>query len=88
LCYTSNDEQIDGTTLGYSRVFAVAETDEGLKIIDSLYFYKNKVTYTLSPEDDTELRKLEHVIEPGELLEVQKFQAPIEEESLKDYNRE
>ena len=88
LCFTGYDEKLKNRADAYSSIFVVAETDEGLKIINSLFFHKGEVTFTLSPESDTELRKLYHVLNPGTLVEVKKFQAPDEETSLNEYNAE
>ncbi len=81
LCYTSSDEKYEDSKIRYGRIFVVANTNEGMKIITYFLFKDGK----LDQPDDYEPN---HITNLGTLVEKRKFQAPEEENSLTDYNAE
>jgi len=81
-CYTSYTENT-GRQLGYNKLFYVAETNEGLKIIYDLTFNVKKPEWRHSHD-----LKINQVKNPGKLIAVEKYQAPEEANSLADYNAE
>jgi hypothetical protein len=81
LCYTSDDEKYEDSKIRYSRIFVVANTNEGMKII-TYFLFKDGI---LDQPDDYEPN---HITDLGTLVEKRKFQAPEEENSLADYNAE
>lgn len=81
-CYLSYESD-NGMSLDYSDIFYVAETDKGLKIIYNMrYGVKNREWRHIH---DLEVLQ---VLDNGELVSIEKYQAPIEETSLSDYNKE
>jgi len=88
-CYTSYTEGFDSTgrELCYNKIFYVAETNEGLKIIDSIFF--DIITHKWdNPAKESEIYQIGKVIHPGTLVAVEKYHAPEDEICLKDYNKE
>jgi len=86
LCYTGSDEKNKRNSQGYSRVFAIAKTNEGLKIFEEIVYSNGK---PIEHEDDfiyEDYLKYRNIQDYGELLEIKKIQAPEEEFSLKEYN--
>jgi len=81
-CYTSYTENT-GRELGYNKLFYVAETNEGMKIIYDLTFGVKEPEWRHSHD-----LKINQVKNPGELIAVEKYQAPEEANSLADYNAE
>lgn len=81
-CYTSYTEKT-GRELGYNKLFYVAETNEGLKIIYDLTFGVKEPGWRHSHD-----LKINQVKDPGKLIAVEKYQAPEEAHSLADYNVE
>ncbi len=81
-CYLSYN-QSGGKELYFSSIYFVSETNEGLKIIYTMSFDSKKGIWYHPNELDTT-----RVIDPGKLIEVEKYQAPEEESSLLDYNKE
>ncbi|MEC3874316.1 hypothetical protein [Chryseobacterium salviniae] len=81
-CYTSYTENT-GRELGYNKLFYVAETNEGLKIIYDLTFGVKEPGWRHSHD-----LKINHVKDPGKLIAVEKYQVPEEANSLADYNAE
>ncbi|KFF01451.1 hypothetical protein [Chryseobacterium luteum] len=81
-CYTSYTEDT-GRELGYNKLFYVAQTNEGLKIIYDLTFGVKEPEWRHSHD-----LKINQVKDPGKLIDVQKYQAPEEANSLADYNAE
>jgi hypothetical protein len=79
LCYTSEDEINEDDGLQFSRVFVVADTDEGLKILYYYFYNKGRLEQMHDYEP-------EYINNPGKLIKVNKLQAPEEEISLSDYN--
>ncbi|WP_196887659.1 hypothetical protein [Aureivirga sp. CE67] len=79
-CYVSHSEDFD-KPLSYSRIYYVANTEKGLKIIDYNRFVQGKWEH----QADTDVMD---IINPGTLISVEKYQAPEEEMSLMDYNAE
>ena len=80
-CYVSY-EQKTGYPIGYSTIFYVSETDEGLKIIYAKN-YNTSVKHGWSHSHDL---KVLQVLKDGTLLAVEKYEAPEEATSLADYN--
>ncbi len=81
-CYTSYTENT-GRELSYNKLFYVAETNEGLKIIYDLTFGVKEPGWRHSHD-----LKINQVKDPGKLIAVEKYQAPEEANSLADYNAE
>lgn len=81
-CYTSYTENT-GRELGYNKLFYVAKTDQGLKIIYDLTYGVKDPEWRHSHD-----LKINQVKNPGELIAVEKYQAPEEPNSLADYNAE
>ena len=81
LCYCGDDEKIDGNVLEYDRIFVVANTDEGLKIV-SYFIWDESKLQQLSDYTPSHISKL------GKKVAVEKFLAPEEEASLADYNKD
>jgi hypothetical protein len=79
-CYASYTENT-GNPLGYNKIFYVAQTDEGLKIIYDLIYDVVGLKWRHPVDMDTV-----QVINSGQFVETQKYHAPEEESSLKDYN--
>jgi hypothetical protein len=80
-CYLSYN-QSGGRELYFSSIYFVSETNEGLKIIYTMSFDSKKGIWYHPNELDTT-----RVINLGKLIEVEKYQAPEEESSLLDYNK-
>ncbi|NQY30130.1 MAG: hypothetical protein HRT69_11750 [Flavobacteriaceae bacterium] len=81
-CYVSYEVN-NGMPLDYSDIFYVADTDEGLKIIYNIrYGVKNR---EWRHSHDLEVLQ---VLSTGNLVAVEKHQAPEEVTSLTDYNAE
>lgn len=81
-CYVSYPSK-GGRDLYFSSIFYVAETNEGMKIIYDKSFNSDKGIWYHPVDLDTVT-----VIEEGQLIAVEKYQAPEEETSLADYNKE
>ncbi|KMQ70286.1 hypothetical protein [Chryseobacterium koreense] len=81
-CYTSYTKKT-GKPLSYNKLFYVAETAEGLKIIYDLTFGVKEQEWRHS-----HALKINQVLDAGKLISVEKYQAPEEEISLADYNKE
>lgn len=79
-CYVSYTEDT-GSPLDYARIFYIANTDEGLKII--YYIRYNLRTFKWEHAHDLEAAQ---VLASGQLIEVEKYHAPEEKTSLEDYN--
>jgi len=86
LCYTGSDEKNRINSQGYSRVFAIAETNEGLKIFEEIVYSNGKPMESEEGRADYNFIKDYIIQDYGELLEIKKIQAPEEEFSLKEYN--
>lgn len=81
-CYTSYTENND-LPLDYATVFYVAQTNEGLKIIYKIRYESDVPEWRHSHD-----LKINQVKNPGNLIAVEKYQAPEETNSLADYNAE
>ncbi len=81
-CYVSYNSNV-GRPLFFSRIFYVAQTNEGQKIIYYKSFNSDKGIWYHPVDLDTVT-----VIDEGKLIAVEKFQAPEEATSLEDYNKE
>lgn len=81
LCYTGHDEVVKKGKSKYRRIFIVAQTDEGLKII-SYFRWVDGEYEQLDRYEPTHIKDL------GKLVGVEKFIAPEEETSLADYNKD
>lgn len=81
LCYTGNDEAVKKGKSKYRRVFVVAETDEGLKIV-SYFRWSDSELEQRSDYTPTHINKLNNVVG------VEKYIAPEEGTSLADYNKD
>lgn len=81
-CYTSYTENND-MPLDYSTIFYVAQTNEGLKIIYKIRYDSDVPEWRHSHD-----LKINQVKAPGKLIDVEKYQAPEEANSLADYNAE
>ena len=80
-CYTSYTQKT-GRPLGYNKLFYVAETAVGLKIIYDLTFGIKEPEWRHSHD-----LKINQVKNAGKLIAVEKYQAPEEATSLADYNK-
>lgn len=78
-CYTSYTENT-GRELGYNKLFYLAQTDEGLKIIYDLTYGVKEGEWRHSHD-----LKINQIKNPGKLIAVEKYQAPEESYSLLDY---
>jgi len=81
-CYVSYDSTGGGRELYFSSIFYVAETDQGLKIIYRKGFDSDKGVWYHPVDMDVTI-----VIDEGQLVAVEKYQAPEEATSLADYNK-
>ena len=81
-CYTSYTQKT-GRSLGYNKLFYVAETADGLKIIYDLTFGIKEPEWRHSHD-----LKINQVLDTGKLIAVEKYQVPEEATSLADYNKE
>jgi len=81
-CYVSYTQKSEDP-IDYNKIFYVAETNEGIKIIYD-------ITYGVRDKKWRHSHDLEvlQVIDAGELIAVEKYQAPEEESSLADYNKD
>jgi hypothetical protein len=80
-CYTSYTEET-GRELGYNKLFYIANTDEGLKIIYDLTYGIKEPEWRHSHD-----LKINQVKNPGNLIVVEKYVAPEETNSLADYKK-
>jgi hypothetical protein len=81
-CYVGYHLNVE-RDLFFSSIFYVSETNEGLKIIYSKMFNDEKGIWYHS--HDLEAAQ---VLNPGKLIEVEKYLSPVETTSLADYNAE
>lgn len=81
-CYTSYTENT-GRELGFNKLFYVAKTDQGIKIIYDLTYGVQEPEWRHSHD-----LKINQVKNPGKLVAVEKYQAPEESNSLVDYHAE
>lgn len=81
-CYVSYPSK-GGRDLYFSSIFYVTETNEGMKIIYKKSFNSDTGVWYHPVDMDTVT-----VIDEGKLISVEKYQAPEEETSLADYNKE
>ncbi|WP_028973181.1 hypothetical protein [Spirochaeta cellobiosiphila] len=81
LCYTGSDKTVKKGKSKYHRIFIVAETDEGLKII-SYFRWVDGEYEQLDRYEPTHIKDL------GKLVGVEKYLAPEEATSLADYNKD
>lgn len=79
-CYVSYTSK-GGRDLYFSSIFYVAETNEGLKIIYRKSFNSDTGIWYHPVDMDVVT-----VIDEGTLVEVEKYQTPVEATSLADYN--
>lgn len=82
-CYVSYPSKGD-RELYFSSIFYISETNEGLKIIYEKSFDSNKGVW-YHPVVDMDVTT---VLDEGELIEIEKYQASEEATSLVDYNKE
>jgi len=82
-CYVSYPQKGGGRALYFSSIFFVAQTSDGLKIIYEMSFDADKGKW-YHPIDLEHLR----VNGYGKLVDIEKYQAPEEESSLADYNKD
>ena len=81
-CYVGYNLNVE-RPLFFSSIFYVAQTNEGLKIIYQKLFDDEKGTWKHSHD-----LKAAQVLDAGKLIAVEKYQAPEEETSLADYNKD
>ena len=77
-CYVSGDEESGKHK--YIRSYYIADTDIGLKIVDYDHFNESENMWFNNVSNSHK------VINPGNVVEIKKIEAPQKENSLKDYN--
>ncbi len=81
-CYVSYPSK-GGRELYFSSIFYLSETNEGLKII-----YRKSFNSDIGIWYHSHDLEAAQVINPGKLIEVEKYQAPEEATSLAEYNKD
>lgn len=87
-CFVSSVEgtELTGRQLGYDTIFYVAHTNEGFKIIDYILYSKKHNVWD-NPLDESENYQISKVIQPGTLVETEKYIEPEDPYCLADFNK-